>query len=272
LSLYRIFAQPVIRALVNSSAAAEMIQRVHPLRLQYEFFSRANPMMAPIATLAGQVRRGRKTLDAGNPFVAIQEHVSQQIVTGLDAWRDMSEALAELTFLAIYGLPMLQAVVGIDPSEGRPLRKAAKSLLHHELLQKRLAELKSRIPTGGLREAVIRGLLYVGMRRAVIDERGFELTRRIRQAHGEIALSDFKALVREQFNMLLIDQESALQAIPSMLPSDAQTCRQAFDLVKQVLGARGDISVEDHKRLLEVASLFGMNKIRSMHMRSVARR
>jgi hypothetical protein len=270
LCLYRMFAQPVIRVLVNSSAAAEMIQRVHPLRLQYEFFSRANPMMAPIATLAGQVRRGRKTLDAGNPFVAIQEHVSQQIVTGLDAWRDMSEALAELTFLAIYGLPMLQAVVGIDPSEGRPLRKAAKSLLHHELLQKRLAELKSRIPTGGLREAVIRGLLYVGMRRAVIDERGFELTRRIRQAHGEIPLSDFKALVRDQFNMLLIDQESALQAIPSMLPSNAQTRHKAFGLVKQVLEARGDLSGEDVKRLLKVASLFGTNKLRSVHTRAVA--
>jgi len=270
LSLYRMFAQPVIRALVNSPAAAEMIQRVHPLRLQYEFFSSANPIMAPVATLAEQVRGDRKTLDAGNPFVAIQEQMSQQIVTGLDAWRDINEALAEFTFLAIYGLPMLQAIVGIDPSEGRPLRKAAKSLLHHELLQKRLAELKSRIPTGGLREAVIRALLYVGMTRAVIDERGFELTRRIRQAHGEMPLSDFKALVRDQFNMLLIDQESALRAIPSMLPSNAQTRHKAFGLVKQVLEARGDMSGEDVKRLLKVGSLFGTNKLRSVHIRAVA--
>jgi hypothetical protein len=270
LSLYRLFAQPVIRALVNSSAASEMIQRVHPLRLQYEFFSSANPMMAPVATLAEQVRTDRRPIDAGNPFVEMQENVSRQIVTALDAWRDMSEALAEFTFLTIYGLPTLQAVVGIDPSEGRPLRKAAKSLLHQELLQKRLAELKSRIPTGGLREAVIRGLLYVGMRRAVIDERGFELTRRIRQAHGEIPLSDFKALVRDQFNMLLIDQESALQAIPSMLPSNAQTRHKAFGLVKQVLEARGDLSGEDVKRLLKVASLFGTNKLRSVHTRAVA--
>jgi hypothetical protein len=70
--------------------------------------------------------------------------------------------------------------------------------------------------------------------------------------------------------MLLIDQESALEAIPSMLPSDAQTRTQAFDLVKQVLEERGDISVEDHKRLREVESLFGMNKIRSIHTRAVA--
>ena len=88
------------------------------------------------------------------------------------------------------------------------MRKAAKSPLHRELLQKRIAELKSRIPVGGLREAVIRGLLYAGMARAAVDERGFEAVRRIRRTHGDMPLSDFKALVREQFYMLLIDHGS----------------------------------------------------------------
>ena len=131
--------------------------------------------MAPVATLAEQSSQGSKAREtANNPFVAMQENVSRQIVAGLDAWRDMNEAVAERTFLAIYGLPTLQTAVGIDPAATRPLRKAAKSPLHHELLQKRIAELKSRIPMGGMREAVIRGLLYAGMTRAAIDERGFE--------------------------------------------------------------------------------------------------
>jgi pimeloyl-ACP methyl ester carboxylesterase len=259
LSLYRTFAQPVVRASVNSPIA-EWMQTLHPLRLQYEFFSNANPMMAPVATLADQVRSNRKPAAASNPFVAMQENLSRQIVTGLDAWRDMTEALSERTFLAIYGLPSLQAAVGIDPAATRPLRKATKSPLHQELLQKRIAELKSRIPTGGLREAVIRGLLYAGMMRAAIDERGFELARRIREAHSETPLSEFKALVREQFNMLLIDQEAALTAIPAMLPSDAEARHKAFDLIKQVLGARGEMSSEDEERMSEVAGLFGVGK------------
>jgi pimeloyl-ACP methyl ester carboxylesterase len=262
LSLYRTFAQPMVRAMVNSPMA-EWMQQLHPLRLQYEFFSNANPLMAPVATLAEQVRKDRKPSEANNPFVAMQENASRQIVAGLDAWRDMTEALAERTFLTIYGLPSLQAAVGLDPAATRPLRHAAKSPLHQELLQKRIAELKSRIPIGGLREAVIRGLLYAGMTRAAIDERGFELTRRIRQAHGDIPLSDFKALVREQFNMLLIDQEGALRAIPAMLPSDAEERRKAFDLIKQVLGARGEMSLEDEKRMSEVARLFDVDDKRS---------
>ncbi len=262
LSLYRTFAQPAVRALVNSPLA-EWMQQLHPLRLQYEFFSNANPMMAPVAALAEQVRRDRKPVETDNPFVALQENVSRQIVAALDGWRDMSEALAERTFLAIYGLRSLQAAVGIDPAATRPLRKAAKNPLHHELLQKRIVELKSRIPMGGLREAVIRGLLYAGMTRAAIDERGFELARRIRQAYGETSLSELKALVREQFDMLLIDQEAALAAIPAMLPSDAETRQKAFDLIKQVLGARGEMSPEDEKRMSEVARLFAMDKERS---------
>jgi pimeloyl-ACP methyl ester carboxylesterase len=263
LSLYRTFAQPMVRAMVNSPMA-EWMQQLHPLRLQYEFFSNANPLMAPVATLAEQVRKDRKPSEANNPFVAMQENASRQIVAGLDGWRDMTEALAERTFLTIYGLPSLQAAVGLDPAATRPLRQAAKSPLHQELLQKRIAELKSRIPIGGLREAVIRGLLYAGMTRAAIDERGFELTRRIRQAHGDIPLSDFKALVREQFNMLLIDQEGALRAIPAMLPSDAEERRKAFDLIKQVLGARGEMSPEDEKRMSEVARLFDVDDKRSV--------
>jgi hypothetical protein len=235
------------------------MQQLHPLRLQYEMFSDTNPMTASVATLAEQIRKERRPVAADNPFVAMRESVSRQMVAALDAWRDVSEALAERTFLAVYGLPALQAAVGIDPAATRPLRKAPKSPLHRELLQSRIAELKSRIPVGGLREAVIRGILYVGMARTAVDERGFEAVRRIRRAHGDIPLPVFKTAVREQFNMLLVDREAALAAIPSMLPPDAKTRLKAFDLIKQAMDARGEFSAEDIKRLDEVARLFGVD-------------
>jgi Protein of unknown function (DUF3141) len=259
LALYRTFAQPVVRALVNSPWA-QLMQQLHPLRLQYECFSNANPLVAPVASLADQVRSNRKPAAADNPFIAMQENASRQIVAALDAWRDANEALAERWFFALYGSPSLQATAGIDPSAAHPLRKAAKHPLHHELLQKRVAELKSQIPAGGLREAVIRGLLYAGMARAAIDERGFEAVRRIRRVHGELSLPAFKALVRDQYNMLLVDQEAALAAIPSMLPADAETRHRAFELIRQVLGARGEMSAEDEKRMGEVAQLFGVDQ------------
>jgi hypothetical protein len=172
----------------------------------------------------------------------------------------MSEALAERTFLAVYGSPMLQAAAGIDSAGTRPLRKASKHPLHDELLQKRIAELRSRIPAGGLSEAVIRALLYIGLARGSVDERGFEAVRRIRRTHGDMPLSAFKALVREQFYILLVDTEDALAAIPSMLPPDAETRREAFGLIRQALGAIGEFSVEDKKRLDAVSRLFGLDE------------
>jgi hypothetical protein len=255
LALYRTFAQPMVRALANP-LLAQWMHRVHPLRLQYEFFSDANPIMTQVATLANQVREQRRLVAADNPFTALQQNASRQIVAALDAWRDANQALAERTFLSVYGLPTLQAAVGVDPASTLPLRQAARSALHIELLNKRIAELKSRIPVGGLREAVIRALIYAGMNRAAVDERGFELTRRIRQAHGDMPLSEFKVLVREQFNMLLVDQETALAAIPTMLPPDVEARARAFNLIKQVLGARGKMSADEEERLGEIARLF----------------
>jgi hypothetical protein len=140
------------------------------------------------------------------------------------------------------------------------LRRAGKNPLHQELLQKRIAELKSRIPVGGLREAVVRSLLYAGMNRAAVDERGFEAVRRIRRAHGDVPLSEFKARVREQFFLLLLDPEGAVAAIPSMLPPDAETRRQAFDLIKQVLSASGELSAGDKERLQQLSRLFGLEE------------
>jgi len=127
-------------------------------------------------------------------------------------------------------------------------------------LEKRIAELKSRAAVGGLREATIRALIYGGMSRAAIDERGFETVRRSRQSHGGIPLSAFKALVREQFNILLVDTEAALEAIPSMLPPEAEKRRHAFDLIRTTLSARGELSLEDMKRIDRIASLFGIDK------------
>jgi Protein of unknown function (DUF3141) len=255
LALYRTFMQPMVRAMVNAPFA-QWLQQMHPLRLQYELFSDANPFMAPIAAMAQQVRKNRRPAATDNPLLAVQETASRQIVSALDGWRTAIEAACERTFLAVYGSPTLQAAVGIDPAGTQPLRRAPKNPLHRELLQKRIAELKARIPAGGLREAAVRALLYAGMGRAAVDERGFEAVRRIRKNHGDMPLAEFKALVREQFFMLQIDPDAALGAIPAMLPPDTGVRTEALDLIKEVLGARGELSAEDNRRLEELDRLF----------------
>ena len=256
LALYRTFMQPVVRSLVNPSLADAM-RKLHPLRLQFELLSDANPVMAPLAGLADAVRENRRPAAGNNPFLAMQERVSDQIVAALDAWRVFSETCAEHAFMAAYGSKALQAAAGVDSRSTLPLRKAPKSLLHFKLIEQRNTELRSRIASGGLREVLIRALIFAGMERAAVDERGFEVVRRIRENQSDVPLSAFKATVREQFEMLLIDTEAALAAIPSMLPDDAVRRQQAFDLICKILSARGQHSSEDLKRIRRIGGLFG---------------
>jgi pimeloyl-ACP methyl ester carboxylesterase len=264
LALYRTFAQPVVRALV-SAPVAEWIRRLHPLRLQYELFSDANPFMTSVSVAADRVRENRSPVAADNPFVAMQENISRQIVAALDAWRDVNETFAERMFLSIYGSPLLQAAVGIDPTDTRALRKAGKSPLHGELLHARIAELKSRIAIGGVREGAIRALLYVAMPRGAVDERGFGAIRRVRAIQDGMkrpTLAEFKALVREQYFMLLIEPEASVAAIPDLLPADGDVRRRTLATIRQVLSARGEMTGEVAERLRRVARLLGVEEER----------
>ena len=125
----------------------------------------------------------------------------------------------------------------------------------------RVAELKSRIPTGGLRECLVRGLLYVGMARGSADERGLAALRGLRAIEDDKprpTLSEFKALVRAQYYMLLIDQEATLAAIPDLLPRDHEARRKGFAALRRVLSAAGDLTGETAQRLERVAELFAV--------------
>jgi Protein of unknown function (DUF3141) len=234
-----------------------LLKRMHPVRMSYEAFTDANPFMPALANVAEKVREQRKPASADNPFIAAQEKVSAAIVKALDGWRESQEKLSESMFLAMYGSPALQAAVGIDPAVARP-RRPGKSPLHTELRDKRIAELRSLVSKGGLQECTIRGLVYVGMARGFVDERGVAALRRIRltDESSRMTLAQFKAMAREQFFLLLLDPEATLAAIPKLLPADVAERRKGLAAIRNVLSAAGEISGEAAERLKKVTALF----------------
>jgi hypothetical protein len=261
LSLYRTFLQPWVRAMVTASGA-EAMQRLHPLRVQYEVFADGNPFAAIVATAAEWARSNRTTVSADNPFLPLEQGASRQIVAGLDAWRDLRDRSGELMFLAVYGSPLLQAAVGIDPAGSAVSRRPGKDAFHRELLRERIAELRSHISVGGLREAAVRAAIYVGMACRGPDKRVFAAVRRLRLAPvgARLTLAQFKTMVREQYFMLLIDPEATLAAIRKMLPDNAEARRDAFAVVRQILTASGEIVGEAAERLSRVARLFDVEE------------
>jgi hypothetical protein len=261
LALYRTFTQPWVRAMI-SPAVAETGRRLHPLRLQYELFADGNPWASMIAKGAEWARANRSPVAADNPFLAAQQGISKQTVASLDAWRDMRDRFGELMFLSVYGSPLVQAAVGVDPAATASFRKAAKDPLHGQLLRERIEEIKSRMSVGSVREAATRAAIYVGLAWGGADERGLAAVRRLRLAQpgAQLTLAQFKAMVREQYFMLIIDAEAALAAIPAMLPGDAEERRKAFAAVRQVVAARGEIGGEAAERLERVRKLFGIDE------------
>jgi pimeloyl-ACP methyl ester carboxylesterase len=259
LAAYRKFVQPWIKKIVTPQVAKAM-QNLHPLRLQYEAFSSHNPWMGVVKSAAEKINGNRKRVSGDNPFLALQEQMSKQIVHALDSWRDAQEALSETFFLNVYGSPLLQRALGIDP-KSEPSRRREMSAEHRAMLDQRIAELKSKIAEGGSREAAIRSLLYIGSARGMVDERSIEALRQVRRDYSgqRLTLAEFKMLVREQFFMLLLDQEGALAAIPKMLPEDIGQRRAMLATIRAVLSAVGEISGERARRLQRVAGLFGID-------------
>ena len=77
--------------------------------------------------------------------------------------------------------------------------------------------------------------------------------------NARITLPEFKMLVREQFFMLLLDQEAALAAIPKLLPENANERRAAFAAIREVLSAGAELSGEVARRLNRIAELFSVD-------------
>jgi hypothetical protein len=103
------------------------------------------------------------------------------------------------------------------------------------------------------------------MPRAAVDERGFEAIRRIRAAHaGAMSLAEFKAMVRDQFLMLLIDEKAAIATLPALLPEDQDTRRKGFALLREVLSVREAITGEVAERLRQAAPWFGVDPARAL--------
>ena len=255
LGLYRTLFQPFVQALANNQAA-EWLPKLNPAELPFELFSDRNPLMQQVALLAEQVREHRRPTAPDNPMLQVQAAISDGIIAALDGYRDLRDHTMEQIFLGLYSSPVLQALVGIRASDEPPRRHPGIEPERIAFIQQRIAELKARLAEGGLPEATIRSLVYIGMAGPGVDERAFEVLRHIRAEHGGLTLAEFKQMLREQFFSLLLDRDGALAAIPKMLPADAAARAEALGKIREILSAVGEVSGERAKRLVQIEKLF----------------
>lgn len=254
-SLYEAYVQPWLKAMVSPQIASAVLA-MQPLRLSYAMFSDKNPMMGAVSREADKARAERKAPECDNPFLNIQDQVSQLVTESLGTFGQLRDQMAEAVFHSVYGSPWLQAWLGIGRSNERVRPKPGTSPAQRADLAAKIEELRATMDQGGPLEAAVRAVIYVTMGQRSLDARSFEVLRRILKQHPEITRDCFKEIVRRQWAMLVIDQNAALTALPQLLPADAEERGRLFDAMRAVITAAGELDGEAERRLDEVKVLF----------------
>jgi pimeloyl-ACP methyl ester carboxylesterase len=255
LGLYRTFVQPWIRPMATPGFA-DWMQRMHPLRLQYEAFSRANPFMGGVPSAAESVREHRQPVPANNVFWQAQQWTSNWIETSLNIYRDVRDQWLETLFHGVYGSPAVQALAGLKASETSPRRRPGVDSVYRTFVARRVEELIWGIGEGGAREAAIRAALYIRLPEGVADERGFHLLQKMRDEAGAgLTLAEFKKVVRDQFFCLLLDQRRAVAAIPAMLAKEPNLAPRMVADLRRLVSVVGVESEVGKARLAEIEAL-----------------
>lgn len=256
LGLYRTCMQPWIRTWANEGFA-EWMRQLHPLRMQYEIFSSANPFVAPMLSAAQWSRDYRQPVTKDNWLWLAQEQWSDWIVSALDGFRDVRDNATEAWFHAFYGSPLVQAFAGLKASDASPRQRPGNDPAHSAFVQQKIAQLRSRLASGDPRDAAIRALLYIRMPDGVVDARGFNLLRRMREETGKgMTLTAFKQILREQFLMLLIDERAAIAAIPAMIAKNPDLASRMKGKIDRMIELVGVHSKTSRARLAEIEALF----------------
>jgi hypothetical protein len=258
--LYRMLLSPFVRMMANEQSA-RLLRQMHPHRFRFEAFSDLNPALRALAPLAEQVRADRRQVGDDNPFLALQETISHQIVTALDGYRDARDWMTEAWFMSVYGSPLLQALVGLHGDSAKSRRLIGRDVAREAVTAKSEAEVEAHVERGGLEEAAVRALLFIGAGRPKkgTDERSFAVLRQFRTSRPEsrqISLARFKELVHEQNIVLRRDEERAVAAIPRLLPAEATERGVALDLIREIVAAAGAPSEEVRRRLAHIETLF----------------
>jgi hypothetical protein len=256
LGLYRAFMQPWVKAWAIAGVA-DWMRKMHPLRLPYEMFTPANPFLKSVSTTADNVRENRQPVPLDNALWQAQERMGKAIESSLKTYGDMRDRALETMFHAVYGSPLLQALVGLKASEASPRHRPGVDAVYRAFAQQRIDELTRNITRGGPREAAIRALLYIRMPEGVADERGFRLLEHMREHAGSgLSLADFKTVVRDQFFMLLLDERRAIETLPAMLDADLELAQRMATTLRKLIDVLGVESKLGKSRLAEMTEVF----------------
>jgi Protein of unknown function (DUF3141) len=260
LGFYRAFVEPWVRAMTTEETA-EALRRMHPHRFRFRIFSDENPFMAPIKAAAAEARLSREQVSPDNPFLSFEKAASNWITTYLESLGEARDAMTEAMFLNTYGSPLIQAAVGLMAEPNAVPRHIERDLERESAAAELANALEHRFEAGGADEGALRALIYIRRPDGGADERGFRMLKVIRdsrKANRQLTLSQFKDMVKEQFQLVLFDEERAIKALPKLVHPGEPESDAALDALRALLVAPGPLPQEEKSRVVRVEKLLGV--------------
>ena len=222
---YKTFISPWVRAMMTPQSAA-LLRQFHPLRVQHEWFSNRNPMLATLPAMAESVREHRRAVAKDNPFLAVEKMASTAIISALDTFREMRDTLNEWFFNLSYGPAGLGKIFppALYTQSYEP-RAEASATIQDEWYE-----------SGGILAAVLRMIAAAVINAGVFDRRSALIFRTIleRSQFKDTKPQELHELFKQQARLVRVNPDRALDALAVMLPSAEQRCL-AVDVVRQVL-------------------------------------
>jgi pimeloyl-ACP methyl ester carboxylesterase len=260
LSLYRTFAEPWVRAMTTEQTA-QALREMHPHRFRFRVFSDDNPLMPPIKAMALEARANRKPVSADNPFLALEKATSEWITVSLQSLGEIRDALTETTFLNTYGSPILQALAGQNAGSAPASRHIERELGRETAAAELHFALEHRFETGAPDEGALRALIYIREPEGAIDERGFRMAKIIRdsrKANKRLTISQFKEIAKQQLQLVRLDEERAVKALPKLIRPGEPESDAALDALRTLLAAPGPLAKQEMNRAARVETALGV--------------
>ena len=152
--------------------------------------------------------------------------------------------MTEAAFLNVYGSPLIQAAVGLMAEPNVVPRHIERELGRERAAAELRNALDHRYEAGAADEGALRALIFIRRPDGAADERGFRMLKIIRdtrKANRQLTLPQFREMAREQLQLVLLDEERAITALPKLLHPGGPESDAALEALRALLAAPGSL-------------------------------
>jgi poly(3-hydroxyalkanoate) synthetase len=230
--VYNNLFRPWVRMFANEQTANYMRQ-MHPLRQQNTVISSRNPWFVAVSQMADYYRQQRRPVSNDNPFLKMEEMMSNNIVASLNLYRDWRDKMAERWFQSFYGSGWLGRYFKETEKKQSSNYKSPAEVKFQEMRD----QLFQMMAHGGFAEAVSRMLVLLG--EADLEDDPGALIRSWHVLTTDPRLKGYnteqiKDIGKQQFFMIYLDRAKAMETLSQLLPETADR-KEALELVKQTI-------------------------------------